>query len=116
MTDTTKKTAKKPLDANLQADVDYLSTLLAKGVSGLIELGITDGIKMKGAMDRIRKSDAGIELAAKMWSQFWMLNPHASSAIELAASFNPKLREFLEKMQLKAKPAEDVEIKDAEKA
>lgn len=115
MTDTTKKT-KKPLDPKLQEDVDYLATLLAKGVSGMIELGLSDGLKMKGAMDRIRKSDAGIELAAKMWSQFWMVNPHASSAIELAASFNPKLREFLEKIQVKAKPAEDVEVRDAEKA
>ena len=106
--------SKKPLDPQLQADVDYLATLLAKGVSGLVELGLSDGLKMKQAMDRIRKSDAGIELAAKMWSQFWMLNPHASSAIELAAVMNPKLREFLEKLQMKAKPAEDVHVKDGE--
>lgn len=105
----------KKLDPKLQDDIDFLGTLLAKGVSGLIELGLSDGIKMKGAMDRIRKSDAGVELAARMWSQFWMINPRASAAIEMAAVMNPKLGEFLEKLQMKAKDAQGVDVKEEQK-
>ncbi len=97
---------RKPLDPKLQADVDFLGTLLAKGISGLIEFGLSDGMKMQSAMKRIMASKASTELGARLWSQFFLLNPHASAAIELAAMANPQLGQYFEKMNMKAKIAE----------
>ncbi len=106
----------KPLSPELQQDVDFLGTLLAKGISGLIEFSLSDGLKMKASMSRIAKNKVSTELAAKMWEKFFIVNPHASAAIELAAAASPKLREFLERIRVKPKdvPPEDVTVHDAE--
>ncbi len=101
----------RKLDPKLQEDVDFLSTLLAKGVSGLVEFGLTDGMKLNSALKRITANGAGIELMAKTLSQFCQVNPRAMTAIELAAMMSPQLKTILEKMQLTPKEAQDVEVK-----
>lgn len=106
------KQKSKPLSAQQQQDVDFLSNLFANGISGLIQIGISDGLKMKQALDRVTKSQAGVELMAAIWSRFWNVNPQAATAIELAAAMNPALAGFFEKMKMKAKeiPPEDVNV------
>ncbi len=103
-------------DAQLEADVEFLSTILAKGISGLVEVGIADGLKIGQALRRVTASKANADLIGRLWSRFFLVNPHASSAIETAALLSPKLAELLERLRMKAKdarPDADGDVKDA---
>lgn len=89
--------------------------ILARGVSGLVEIGITDGLKMSQTLKRITSNKANDKLIAELWSKFWLINSRASAIIETAAAFNPKLADFLERIRMKAKDATpDPDVKDAE--
>ena len=90
-------------------DVEYLSEVLAKGISGLIQIGISDGLKMNAALKAVASKKASQQLAAGVWTKFFEVNPQASAAIELAAATSPGLAAMLERIKVK-KP----EIKDAE--
>jgi hypothetical protein len=108
---------KRKLDPLLQADVDFLALLFANGISGLVQIGLSDGIKMKGAMERVMKNKAAMELCATTWAKFFQVNPQAAEIIEMAAAINPKVSEFLERVRLKPKDVapEDVSVRDGEK-
>jgi hypothetical protein len=101
-------------DEALDKDLQFLSDILARGISGLVEFGFSDGLKMNAAFKNVAKNKASLQLAARMWAQFWQVNPHAASAIELAAAINPGLAAFLEKIKVKPKEAQDVEVKNTE--
>ncbi len=103
------------LDAQQEADVEYLSTILARGLSGLIEIGITDGLKLGQALRRVTASKANSELITQLWTRFFLVNPRAAEAVEAAALLNPKLGALLEKLRMKAKDVapEDATVKDA---
>lgn len=109
--------AKSPkTDAQLEADIEYLSTMLAKGISGIIDVGIADGMKIGQALKRVTMSKANDALISQLWSRFFLVNSRAAAAIEVAAALNPKLAELLERLRMKAKEVKpgDAEIKDAE--
>ncbi len=107
------KTTKKP-DPQTQEDLDYLSTILAKGVSGLVEIALTDGLKMNASLRRLTRNKANDELLARLWTKFWLVNPRATNIIETVALMSPKFGEMLERLRMKAKavPPEDVQVKD----
>lgn len=107
--------SKKALDPQTAADVDYLGMILAKGISGLVQVGITDGIKIKGALERVTKSKAGIEVMASLWSKFWNINQDAGAVVEMVAAMNPSFKAFLEKVNMKAKDVVPDDVKTAEK-
>ncbi len=109
------KTTKKP-DPQTQEDLDYLSNILARGVSGLVEIALTDGLKMNELSRRLTQNKANDELVARLWTQFWLVNPRASEIIEATALISPKLGGLLERLRMKAKqvPPEDVQVKDEE--
>lgn len=100
----------------LDKDLQFLADILARGISGLVEFGISDGMKMNAAFKNVAKNKASAQLAARMWAQFWQVNPHAAQTIEMAAALNPGLAAFLEKIKVKPKDAQDVEVRDAERA
>lgn len=103
-------------DPQLEADVEFLGTLLAKGVSGLVEIGLTDGLKLHKALKNINASRANTQLAVRLFSRFFEINPKAAEAIELASAASPRLASLFEKLRMKPKPVspEDVDVKDAE--
>lgn len=107
--------APKP-DKQTNEDIEYLSTILAKGISGLIEVGLADGMKLGQALRRVTANKANDQLISQLWSRFFLVNPHAAAAIEVAAAMNPKLGELLERFRMKAKDVkpEDATVKDAE--
>src|SRR6187551_1456138 len=94
---------KRKLDEKIQADVDFVAALLANGISGLIQVGLSDGLKLKGSLERIMKNQANIDLFAATVAKYVEVNPRAAEAIELTAAMSPKLRELLEKLRLKPK-------------
>ncbi len=101
----------RKLDPKLQEDVDFLSTLLAKGLSGLVEFGFSDGVKMNAALNRVRANKASSEMISQMLGEFCRVNPQASTIIEMAAMASPALKNILENMRLRAKDVTDVEVK-----
>jgi hypothetical protein len=107
------KTTKKP-SPQTQEDLEYLSTILAKGVSGLVEVAITDGLKMGTTLRRLTQNKENDELIARLWTKFWLVNPRATSIIEAVALMSPGFGEMLERLRMKAKtvPPEDVQVKD----
>ncbi len=106
--------SKRKLDKQIQVDVDFVAALLANGISGLIQVGIADGLKLKGALERIMKSKANTELFASTVAKYIEVNPRAADAIELLAAMSPKFGEILERLRLKPKDvdAEDVEVRE----
>lgn len=106
---------KKP-DPQLEADVEFLSTLLAKGVSGLVEIGVMDGMRLHKALKNINASKANTELLARLFSRFCEINPKMAEAIELASAASPRLAAIFEKLRMKPKAVnpDDVQVKDAE--
>lgn len=106
----------KPLDPQTAADVDYLGMIFAKGISGLMTIGLSDGMKMKAALDRVTKSKAGQEVLASLWSKYWNIDPNAIAVIDMVAAMNPSFKACLERWNMKAKDATpDDDVKTAER-
>lgn len=103
-------------NAQLEEDVQFIATVLAKGVSGLMEVGIADGMKLGTALRRVTASKANSKLIGRLWARFFEINPTTSQAIEAASALSPMLASFFERIRVKPKdvPAEDATVKDAE--
>lgn len=102
------------LDPKLQADINLVADTFANGISGFIQVGLIESLKMKGPLENIMKSKAGIEAFASVLAKFIEVNPRASEMVDIACSLSPKLRELLEKLRLKPKDIqpEDVEVRE----
>ncbi len=109
------KTTKK-LDPQAQADIDYLSTLVAKATSGIVASFVSDGPKVIAALSRLTKDEANDELLAPIWAKFWLISPKASSMIEALSALSPTMKATFERLRMKAKdvPPEDVQVRDGE--
>ncbi len=102
----------KPRDEKTQADLDYLSGILAKGVSGLIAFGLTDGLKLRETLARVTKNKQNNALWVELFSKFCVMNPQAAQIIELAAAASPTLKDIIDRFNLRPKdvPPEDVKV------
>lgn len=105
---------KKP---QVDADVEKLSNLLADGVFGLVAFGITNGLELKQLLDRITKNKKNMQLVGQLVTNLCLRNRTAADYIEKLAALDPRLSAFFERVNLKAKEAQQVddpEVKDAE--
>lgn len=97
-------------DTKTEADLDFLAGTVRKFVSGALEFGISDALKLKDAYGRAGKHP---ELFKRCVRRIALEDPKVSEFIAAAALSSPKLRTMAENLGLLAKEAEG-EIKDAE--
>jgi hypothetical protein len=101
---------KKP-DPKTDADLDFLSGVVRKFVSGALEFGISDALKLKDAYARSGKHP---DLFKKCIRRIALEDPKVSEFVAAAALTSPKLRTMAENLGILAKEAEVDDVKEAE--
>lgn len=102
------KTTPSP-DPKTEADLDFLAGVVRKFVSGALEFGMSDALKLKGAYERSGKSP---DLFKRCIRRIALEDKTVSEFVAAAAFSSPKLKKMAEDAGFLAREVE--EIKDAE--
>jgi hypothetical protein len=82
-------------------DIDLLSGLLAKGLSGGLNIGMGEAMKIFGAAKRVGVNQ---EVTVRALRRFCMEDPRAVDMLEMACS-NETLAKLVDRFNLRAKEA-----------
>lgn len=106
--------AKKPLDPETQKAVNHLAASIATILSNTAEFGMTEGLKLFNSSQALKGKNLTNEVIVQFLSKFCQINPHAEVIIETAYHASPALRKIIDRLNIRVKPVDDPEIKDAE--
>jgi hypothetical protein len=86
-------------------DITDLADIVSRGINKGIELGITDGLKLKAALGRVTKEKRGTDAAKAVIRQLCCTNPVLASQIEAAAAGSPVVAAFAARLGILPKDA-----------
>jgi hypothetical protein len=103
--------AKAKPDPKTDADLDFLAGVVRKFVSGALEFGISDALKLKDAYSRSGKHP---DLFKKCVRRIALEDKTVSEFVAAAAMASPKLRKMAEDAGFLPKEVEAEVVKEAE--